>query len=778
LVTGEINRADGLDDVVVAVAGADGPAVLVFEGPEGALRGKPKVISVTAEVSALALGQLDDYYPMDLAVAAGNELLVVHGQDLLLGLNDEKGETRATPSRVDRIQLAFAARSLVIGDFKGDRKSQIALLAADGGVHVASRAQPPGKRNKGRKRQGEWKNELWASGQWAGAEQMVWARLSSVPVDNMVIIDQSNRQLHVVTQQPQHESQPSVRAQVVALEVDGDPVAVLPMRLNEDALHDLVVLRTGASAPAVVPTAPVSTIAVNSTADTNVRDNELTLREAILLANGTLAKSSLTPSEQAQVTGTPAAAQEDAIRFSLITVGTPPSIKLLSPLDWITDTVTIDGTTVFAGRVELDGTGAGVSDGLNVVAGRSVVRGLVINGFKADIADGNVIGGVGIRLFENGANIIEGNFLGTNGLGTSARGNAAGVVSNGSSNNIIGGNTASARNLISGNTFLGVALDSNYKTGSELRNSTSNQVQNNLVGTDMAGTAGLGNGTGAVGGVPDNHFGGVLVLSGSSNNTIARNVISGNGTKGVEISGSGAAGNQVQNNFIGTNVNGTGAIGNAPNGVLLNASNNRIVGNVISGNRGSGVYVLGTSNQLQANLIGVAADGTTPVGNSGNGVRMGLVSFTENIPANSTTIVSNTIAFNGGSGILLVQGGGNAFLRNSVHSNSGLGIQFESIFALSADHPAIGPASHGPTANDTCDADGGPNNLQNYPVLTSATFYRDQHDHRRLAQQHIEYHVQNRVLLQYDVRSFGEWRGPDVSRCCSRGHQQRLQCDH
>ncbi len=43
-VVGEINRSDGLADIVVGVNGPDGPAVLVFEGPEGALRGAPEKI--------------------------------------------------------------------------------------------------------------------------------------------------------------------------------------------------------------------------------------------------------------------------------------------------------------------------------------------------------------------------------------------------------------------------------------------------------------------------------------------------------------------------------------------------------------------------------------------------------------------------------------------------------------------------------------------------------------------------------------------------------------
>lgn len=56
LVTGEINRADGLTDIIVAVAAESGPKLLAFEGPEGALRSKPEEFSLPGEAAALALG--------------------------------------------------------------------------------------------------------------------------------------------------------------------------------------------------------------------------------------------------------------------------------------------------------------------------------------------------------------------------------------------------------------------------------------------------------------------------------------------------------------------------------------------------------------------------------------------------------------------------------------------------------------------------------------------------------------------------------------------------
>ncbi len=108
------------------------------------------------------------------------------------------------------------------------------------------------------------------------------------------------------------------------------------------------------------------------------------------------------------------------------------------------------------------------------------------------------------------SNLVYGNFIGTEVTGTAALGNNLSGINIASPGNIIGGTTAEARNVISGNIEHGVSL-----TGAI---SKLNIVQGNFIGTEVTGTAALGNG-----------MSGVYISVFASGNTIGqRNVISGN----------------------------------------------------------------------------------------------------------------------------------------------------------------------------------------------------------------------------------------------------------
>lgn len=443
----------------------------------------------------------------------------------------------------------------------------------------------------------------------------------------------------------------------------------------------------------VAPAAQAAvTFTVTSTADPGDGDcstNGCTLAEAITAANST--------------TGA------DRIEFNL--AGSPPyTIQPMSNLPIVTDSVVIDGTQPgFSGTpvVELDGSNlAAGGTGLQISAANSTVRGLTVNRFPY----------AGILLSGTSAdgNLVEGNFIGTDTTGGQAAGNGVGVrIDLGSQNNTIGGTTASARNVISGNTNDGV-----YILGTSSANATSgNVVQGNYIGTDVTGSTSLGNSSG-------------VHIEDSDNNTVggtssgAGNVLSGNGAGGqfgLVIEGPSASGNVAQGNYIGVKASGTGPLANG-RGVLIQSSPDNTIGgttaqarNVISGNTSDGLTIVNstaTGNSVQGNSIGADAAGNS-LGNGGQGVLI-YGAASNNTVGGTVAGAGNTIAYNGKDGISVGNdlgptnpaGTGNSLLRNSIFSNGELGIDLV--------------PSGGVTPNDDGDADAGSNSLQNFPVLTSA----------------------------------------------------------
>ncbi|HMG33062.1 MAG TPA: FG-GAP-like repeat-containing protein [Blastocatellia bacterium] len=663
MATGEVNRADGLTDLVVGIVSADGPKALVFESLEGALRGEAEEFDLPGEATSIALGDLDNDYEMDMAIAAANALVVVYGRDRKLWL-DRQRQMEVPEARISRRAFPFALKGLAIGDFKGDHKKGLALLTGDGGIHLLTPAEVNTKRKKSSGIK-TWRDEELIPDHWSSATTLVRARVSSIPADDLVIVDPASSQLHIVAGQKDTSAQGS-SLQPVSLDVESEPVAVLPMRLSSCALNDLVLLRSGAVSPTSVVHIATAIPVINGN-----NSGLGSLRQAIIDSNGTPGL--------------------DVITFN-IGGGGLQTINLTSPLPIITDPVTIDGTTQpgFAGSpiIELNGNlvSAFVID---LFAGASTIRGLVIN--RADNA---------ILLQINGLNVVEGNFLGTDPSGSVALGNTQGVFIPGlSSNNVIGGTAAAARNIISGNT-VGISI---------FNNAAGNSVLGNFIGTDASGNFEVGN-----------SFNGIQIGNGASGTTVggtapgARNIISG-GSAGAIVMVNTATGNSVLGNFIGTDASGTLAIGFGIAGIRISDASGNTVGgtapgarNIISGN-GTGVEIgiggSGTGNAVLGNFIGTDASGSFALGNVASGVLI-LNNASGNSVGGASAASGNIIAFNGAAGVN-VKGAanGNAILSNSIFSNNGLGIDLDPL---------------GVTPNDPCDLDVGPNNLQNSPVLTSA----------------------------------------------------------
>ncbi len=422
------------------------------------------------------------------------------------------------------------------------------------------------------------------------------------------------------------------------------------------------------------------------------------------------------------------AGQLDRIVFNIPGAG-PYNIVLASELPAITEAVDIIGRTQpgtgATPSVAIDGSSlTGAVDGLTVQALGSAIRMLNIRNFPGDgievqassvLLEDNTIGtdwgglagmgnkGYGVRILNGSGNRIDSNVISSNKLG------GISIVGGMSVSNEVIGNTIGAAlggktalpnigngvtvtngdqnivnsNLISGNTLAGVLL-----TG----NATANKVIGNKIGTKDTGNLALPNGgDGIVIESPGNQIGGNLPA--------LRNIVSGNSKAGIVISGVAASNNVIEGNFIGTNVNGTKAVPNVGDGIrVIGASNNRIgsatestARNVISSNGGSGVTLsqAGVSGSLVVgNYIGIAANGTEPLGNASNGIS--LTSGANNVQiGGSTGLSQNIVSANKSNGIAILNSNNNRVSRNRIGittSDSPIGNVGAGIFIVGANN--------------------------------------------------------------------------------------------
>jgi hypothetical protein len=192
------------------------------------------------------------------------------------------------------------------------------------------------------------------------------------------------------------------------------------------------------------------------------------------------------------------------------------------------------------------------------------IRGLIINHFQYGI-------------WVSAPNVtIEGCYIGTDATGSSAKPNGQNGIF------LIDGatDTRIQGNLISGNESYGVRL-----SGTQ---TTRNTIIDNKIGTDITGNTALPNG-----------YGGIYIHAGAHLNTVEMNQISGNNGIGVHFSSVQTDSNEVKNNRIGTNADGSAALANTSFGIaLFNGPCDNIIGqaNVIANNEESGVLVDGNNS--------------------------------------------------------------------------------------------------------------------------------------------------------------------------------------
>jgi parallel beta-helix repeat protein len=356
---------------------------------------------------------------------------------------------------------------------------------------------------------------------------------------------------------------------------------------------------------------------------------------------------------------------------------------------------------------------------------------------RNNVVSGNALSGILVESSLN--NTIQSNKIGTNISGTAALANLnSGIYLRNSANNTIGGNSDSLRNIASGNQGYGVVM-----FGSSSNNNT---VSRNFIGTDSGGTLAI-----------PNTSGGVVLSNNALQNTIGSNVISGNSFDGIGLVN--ANNNQIIGNFVGAKVNGAQALANSGQGInLVSSTGNYFGSNLVSGNAGVGIQVYGAhTNTLEGNYIGTNVTGTVALPNGSHGISL-------TFGTSNNLIRLNYMAGNLGNGVSIDSANNNQFFRNRIGlgvGNVALGNQAAGVLIVNSANNKIGDLTQPPnfiannvkgiwinnptsvgnqiaanyiysntglgidlsptgvTPNDVGDADTGPNNLQNNPVLTS-----------------------------------------------------------
>jgi hypothetical protein len=248
------------------------------------------------------------------------------------------------------------------------------------------------------------------------------------------------------------------------------------------------------------------------------------------------------------------------------------------------------GTDV-TGTFALTNTAAGIqirSAISNRIGGRLVTERNLLSG---NGGDGINVGGAGSRFNE-----IVGNYIGTDVTGRRPIGNRWQGVTLGGWSNILGGDLSVARNIISGNRWIGVLM---------LQGASSNLVVGNYIGTTVDGNAPLPNGWTGV------HLDSNRTNEPIRNVVVLSNLVSGNMQAGI-FAWTNVYGLQVLGNRIGSDWTGENAVPNLKSGIHLSAAVDSTIGGALPGqgnliaynaDRGVALDRGATNNAIRGNRI-------------------------------------------------------------------------------------------------------------------------------------------------------------------------------
>ena len=345
LTAGTFGHAEGWLAVIAGIVGPQGPALAVFNQDANGLSRTAKICPLSAKATALVPGLFDDDPYFDLGVAAGNEIIIVHGQKPAAPVSD--GKPIDLPARMEHIDLGFNPRGLAAGTFVPDGvpRMDLAALSSDGTIHLLQRStqkvpqaadvseQPPGVspyqvRDEMRKRFLEGVKASVLVPMWQPDKKQAWKEVRRLEVriaplepdapaallttsnvsargaDDLLLIDGAQKHVHVLVNDVSRQLVTGAgtdllsRSSYTAVSLDTDaPVAVLPMPQKINGERDLMILSGGHSTAAQVPLVPNGvTLTVNTNSDLdrspgspnsqcNGIAGDCSLREAVLKTN-------------------------------------------------------------------------------------------------------------------------------------------------------------------------------------------------------------------------------------------------------------------------------------------------------------------------------------------------------------------------------------------------------------------------------------------------------------------------------------------------------------
>lgn len=320
--------------------------------------------------------------------------------------------------------------------------------------------------------------------------------------------------------------------------------------------------------------------------------------------------------------------------------------------------------------------------GIRVTGGSSHQIGTRFVSTIGTLYDGNTVsahsGNAGIIIDSDGHELYA-NVVGLTADESAIRGNRTGIEIFGDNNTVGSTSRGGGSNVVAGNDGNGIILGAGVDVNDNL-------VQNNYVGVARTTSLLAGNNVG-------------ISVTQGQDNTLEGNVVGAN-AGGIAIDNA-VYRTILENNYVGTNPDGDN-LGNRKDGIIVESdvstqtsTATRISqGNVIAFTvNGPGVVFRGQYNSIGGSYIGTDADGND-LGNGGPGIQ--LIGESDAIIGDASS--PNTIGFNDGPGIEIIDGSRNTVQGNYIGTdasdrvlgNAGDGIRVEATSGNSANENLIG----------------------------------------------------------------------------------------